>query len=136
MIVQEIMSPDPYAAKTTTPIREVMRLLMEADVRHIPIVENGALVGIVSDRDLRSLMPSALIELDRPREIEQALQQPISTVMNTDVVCLHPESDLLEGIDLMIEHKIGAIPVVEPDSEKLVGIVSYVDVLRAARDLI
>lgn len=134
MIVQEIMSPDPYAAQVTSTIREVMRVLTEADVRHVPIVENGALVGIVSDRDLRSFMPSALLELDRPREIEQALNQPISTVMNADVVCLHPESDLLEGIDLMIEHKIGAIPVVDDRSDDLVGIVSYVDALRAARE--
>jgi acetoin utilization protein AcuB len=47
-----------------------------------------------------------------------------------------PETEVSEAIDLMIEHRIGALPVVEPDSTKLVGIVSYVDVLRAARDLL
>jgi acetoin utilization protein AcuB len=52
------------------------------------------------------------------------------------VVTVNPESDVAEVIDLMIEHKIGAVPVVEADSTRLVGIVSYVDALRAARDLV
>jgi acetoin utilization protein AcuB len=56
--------------------------------------------------------------------------------MTSDVITVHPESDASEAIDLMIEHRVGALPVVEPDSTKLVGIVSYVDALRAARDLI
>ena len=55
---------------------------------------------------------------------------------DADVLFVHPESDVTEVVDLMIEHKIGALPVVEPGSLKLLGIVSYVDVLRAARDVL
>jgi acetoin utilization protein AcuB len=55
--------------------------------------------------------------------------------MTTDVISVNPETELEEVVDLMIEHKIGAVPVVEADSSKLVGIVSYIDALRAARDL-
>ena len=53
---------------------------------------------------------------------------------NTDTISVGPESDLPELINIMLEQKIGAVPVVDELSDKLVGIVSYVDVLMAARD--
>jgi acetoin utilization protein AcuB len=55
--------------------------------------------------------------------------------MSSDVVTVNPETEVGEAIDLMIEHRIGALPVVEADSTKLVGILRYVDALRAAREL-
>jgi acetoin utilization protein AcuB len=136
MEVQEVMSRNPYAADASTTIGQVMNLLAEADVRHLPITEDGALVGIVSDRDLRELVPSVFDELERPNDLRRALAQPVTKIMSSDVLSVHPESDLAEAVDLMIEWKIGAVPVVEPDSLKLIGIVSYVDALRAARDLL
>ena len=134
MIVEEVMSRDPYCADAGASIRQVMRMLVEADVRHIPIVDEGGLVGIVSDRDLRQVMPGVLEELESPLATRPLLSRPITSVMSSDVVSVNPESDLAEAVDLMIELKIGAIPVVEADSTKLVGIVSYVDALRAARE--
>jgi CBS domain-containing protein len=136
MIVGEVMTRDPYAARAAASVRQVLRMLAEADVRHIPIVDDGGLVGIVSDRDLRHVMPGVLEEFENPPEAQRALSQPITSVMSSDVVSVNPESDLGEAVDLMLELKIGAIPVVEPDSTKLVGIVSYVDALRAAREFL
>jgi acetoin utilization protein AcuB len=136
MIVEEVMSRDPYAAAVTNTVRQVLRILTEADVRHVPVVENHALVGIVSDRDLRALSPGALAEFAQQAEIERALSQPIANLMNTDVVYVRAEDELVDAVDLMIDHKIGAVPVVEVDNMKLVGIVSYVDVLRAAREFL
>ncbi len=136
MIVEEVMSPMPYVIKPQDTVGEVMRMLAEAEVRHFPVVEQETLVGIISDRDVREFAPSALKELDDPRGVRQLLATPVSKVMNSDVVTTNPESELGEAIDLMLDNKIGAIPVVEPGSQKLVGIVSYVDVLRAARELL
>lgn len=136
MQVQDVMSRDPYAAGADTTIGQVVNLLAEADVRHLPIVEDGALVGIVSDRDLRQLVPNIVDEIERPQAMRRVLAQPVTQIMNSDVQSIYPESELSEAIDLMIEWRIGAVPVVEPDSLKLVGIVSYVDALRAARDLL
>lgn len=134
MVVSEIMSADPFAVKASEPIGRVMKKFAEADVRHLPVVDDGSLVGIVSDRDLRSFAPSALMELEHPREIEKLLSRPISSVMSSDVVSVDPETDVSEVIDLMLEQKVGAVPVTESDSDKLIGIVSYMDVLRAARE--
>lgn len=134
MMVREVMSLEPYVAATSASVRQILRILNEADVRHVPIVEGDALAGIVSDRDLRALMPSALERFEHPAQVEQLLEQPISQLMSSDVLTVQPDDELTEVVDLMLEHKVGAVPVVEPGSAKLLGIVSYVDVLRAARD--
>lgn len=134
MVVAEIMSAEPFAVKASEPIGRVLEKFAEADVRHLPVVEQGRLVGIVSDRDLRSFRPNLLLELEHPDQIRKLLTQPISSVMSADVVTVDPETDVSEVIDIMLEQKVGAVPVVEADGERLVGIVSYMDVLRAAQD--
>jgi acetoin utilization protein AcuB len=128
------MTRRPYTASVRDSIRKVLSTLAEADVRHLPVLENGNLVGIVSDRDLREVVPSALDQLERPQESARILARPVSELMSSDVVAVKPEDDLVEAIDLMIEHRIGAVPVVDESTAELLGIVSYVDALRAARE--
>jgi acetoin utilization protein AcuB len=110
--------------------------LADADVRHLPVTDGGDLVGIVSDRDLRDVLPSALDAVERPRESAKILARPISELMSSDVVCVGPTDDLIDAIDLMIEHRVGAVPVVDEHDAELVGIVSYVDALRVAREIL
>ncbi len=113
-----------------------MAKLMESGVRHLPVVEDGRLVGMVSDRDARRLI-HPFFELDPATAARRDdLERPISALMSSDVISVNPETEVAEIIDLMIEHAIGAVPVIEADSQKLLGIVSYVDVLRAARDVL
>ena len=134
MIAAEAMSPSPYVARSSDSVGQVVRVLSEADVRHLPIVDEGTLVGIVSDRDLRAVVPWTLTEPSEPAEARRILAQPIASLMSSDVVSVDAETELVEVIDLMVEHKIRAVPVVEAGSAKLVGIVSYVDVLRTLRN--
>lgn len=111
-----------------------MRRLIDLDVRHLPIVSDGELVGIISDRDLREVTSRLVAEGET--EINRVLDRPISDLMSADVLSVDPETELEEVVDLMIEHRVGALPVVSPGTDELVGIVSYVDVLRAAHDKI
>ncbi len=136
MIVQEVMTRDPYFAFAGDSLKTVASKLAEADVRHLPIVEGGVLIGMVSDRDLREVVPSARDLVERPHEAERAFARPIATLMSSDVVSVSMGDDVIEAIDLMIEHRIGAVPVVEPSTGELLGIVSYVDALRVARELL
>jgi len=136
MFVEEVMSTNPYAATVTSSVRQALQILNELDIRHLPVVDDGTLIGIVSDRDLRAFTPISLNEVERTETLRKALSQPISAVMNTSLLLVNPKTEVAEAIDLMIEHRIGAIPVVEPDGQTLVGIVSYVDVLRSLRDLV
>jgi acetoin utilization protein AcuB len=119
-------------AEASSSIGTVMHKLFEIDVRHLPIVDDGELVGIVSDRDLREVVSRLLSE--GVTDLRQRLAAPIADLMSADVVSVDPETELAEAADLMIEHRVGALPVVSPSTTKLVGIISYVDILRAVRD--
>jgi acetoin utilization protein AcuB len=132
MIVLDVMTSRPAVADVSSTIRSVMHKLFELDVRHLPIVEDGELVGIVSDRDLRAVVSRLLSEGEA--NIDDALSAPVGDLMSAAVISVDPEAELADVADLMIEHRIGALPVVRPGTDALVGIVSYVDVLRAARD--
>ena len=132
MVVQEIMTSDPVVVDASAPLRSALRALRALDVRHLPVVDNGQLVGMLSDRDLR-LADQPPIEDD---EDENPLDRPVAEIMSGDVISVAPEDELSALVDLMVEHKVGAVPVVEDHSGDVVGIVSYIDVLRAARELL
>jgi CBS domain-containing protein len=131
MVVEEVMSMQPIVIRLTDTIRRAMSASMEGDVRHLPVVDDGQLVGIVSDRDLRDAFRTLCYSASGD---DDPLDQPIARIMSSDVICVDAEAELGDVIDLMIEHKVGAIPVVKVGSQELIGIVSYVDLLRAARD--
>lgn len=117
----DIMTTNVTSIRPTATLREALKTLDELDVRHLPVVdERRELVGMLSDRDLLQV-----------RRSEEALRQPVSEVMSGDVLAVTPASEVTEIIDLMTEHRIGAVPVVDNDSH-LAGLVSYVDVLREA----
>jgi acetoin utilization protein AcuB len=128
MVVDEIMSKNPYFIEAKRSVREAMHELLDADIRHLPVVDDGNLVGILSDRDVRGISSEALTGSN----VEEQLAQAVSQIMSGDVLLVNPETELTDAIDLMIEHKVGALPVVRDNA--LVGIVSYIDVLKLARN--
>jgi acetoin utilization protein AcuB len=133
MIVEQAMSRLPYSVPPQTSVREALRILIERDIRHLPIVEGSSLIGIVSIRDLPMMAPPGVVCFGAPHEVQQLLDQPVSNVMSTDVISVHANSGLGAAVDLLLAHKIGALPVVETDGRTLVGILSYIDALRCAR---
>jgi len=131
----EIMTPNPEYVDATATIREAINRLYEIGARHLPITdETGSLVGVLSDRDLREYEQPFEMQYERPVASDDRDERPVSNIMQGDVISSGPEEEVTELIDLMIEHKIGAVPIVDPHDGNLVGIVSYVDILRAARD--
>ncbi len=126
---RELMSENPVCVDPTTTVREAVSLLQSLDVRHLPVVEDGELVGMLSDRDLRALSVPAFIGGAHVGELLSALNARVSSLMNSDVLSVSTETDASEIIDLMIDNKVGAVAVTGEDGG-LVGIVSYVDVLR------
>lgn len=136
MIVQQVMSSELRTIKKESSVRLAMKLLVLEDIRHLPVVEDGRLVGIVSERDLRPLLAGVLEKIERPDDVERRLSQPISKVMTTDVLAVHPETRLVDAVEMMVENRVGALPVIEGNTSKLVGILSYVDVLRVVQTLL
>lgn len=131
MQIREIMTQNPLTARLGTSVFEAIRTLESEQIRHLPITEVGELIGIVSDRDLLRFSHSALLE--DPDAARTRLQVPVSEIMTADPACIAPEDDIDDAIDLMLENRIGALPVVDEAEGRLVGILSYVDVMRAAR---
>jgi CBS domain-containing membrane protein len=136
MRVQDVMSQNPVTVSPETNVADVWDLMREHSIRHIPVLDRGALVGMLSDRDLAHFDMARLLNLEGADALRRALATPVAKVMSTDVVDVTPDAELGDVIDLLVENRIGAVPVVRPESQELVGIVSYIDVLEAIRDVL
>ncbi len=135
MLVKDVMTVKPTTVKEKDTLATVADLLYELDVRHIPVVRSGDLVGMISDRDLQENRTPATATLNNPNANNWE-SKLVRTVMSSGVVSVGPESPISEVVDLMIEHKFSAIPVADELTGKLEGIVSYIDVLRVLQDLL
>jgi acetoin utilization protein AcuB len=135
MRVDEVMSEDPVWVDERANLGEAARKMIEAGVHHLPVLRAGVLVGILSDRDVRGVSPGVL-DSGVPAPVLSSAGAPVADAMQREVASVTPDTDLKDVADLMIRLHIGAVPVVDPESVKLVGIVSYVDILRAARELL
>ena len=133
MNANDLMTPNPITVETTTTIGEARRLMWEHDLRHIPVMDGDSLDGMLSDRDIRSYMPPPDPEGGIDEETLDRSEDPVSACMQPEPVSTDPEADLDTIIDLMLEWRIGAVPVVEAGTDTLLGIVSYVDILKAIR---
>jgi acetoin utilization protein AcuB len=127
MKVVDVMTKDPLTATPSETIGQADELMNRNKIRQLPVVEDNELVGIVTDRDIRSFLSAS--PLNEPDEREAAFNVKIQRIMTTDPITVSPDDDLAEAVELLIEQKIGGIPVVD-EAEGLVGIVTYVDVLR------
>jgi CBS domain-containing protein len=127
MKVVDVMTRDPLTVTPTETIGQADELMNTNKIRQLPVVQGKDLVGIVTDRDIRSFLSGSLLEGVAARE--EALNTEVREIMTTEPMSVSPDDDLQEAIELMIDEKIGGIPVVD-ETEGLVGIVTYVDVLR------
>jgi len=127
MVVSEIMTPNPTTIDVGEDLAVAIDALAHLRVRHLPVSEEGRLIGILSDRDLAALRNSAASEEELPT---------IASLMSSDVSSVNQEADVLEVIDMMVEEKIGAVPVVDDESGEVIGVVSYVDVLMTHAELL
>jgi acetoin utilization protein AcuB len=127
MKVVDVMTKDPLTVTPNETVGQADEIMNTNNIRQLPVVEGKDLVGIITDRDIRSFLSGSLLK--SPEAREKALNTEIGEIMTTEPITVSPEDDLQEAVELLIDEKFGGIPVVE-ESEGLVGIVTYVDVLR------
>lgn len=131
MTVGELMTSGKLVtAPPETPILEARRRMIERRIRHLLVTDpDGALVGIVTDRDIRLNLPSQATSLSI-WEINHLLTKlTVGEVMTRGVITVGPERAAHEAAQLMLDHSIGALPVTQ--GGRLVGIVTETDVMRA-----
>jgi acetoin utilization protein AcuB len=126
------MTPKPDTVAPDMPLSEVVAKMNRDGCRQLPVVENGRLVGIVTDRDVRLAVNSPIIEEEhtvRHEERAELLYQlEVTSCMTAEPMAVAPNLSAREAADLLAVHRFGALPVV--DNDKLVGIISVTDFLR------
>jgi acetoin utilization protein AcuB len=117
MPVRQIMSRRVVTVSPETTLAEARRLLDEHRIRHLPVLLDGRLAGIVSDRDLRSAAGA------------NRRQTAVDEIMTPTPFIVGPDTRVEEAARLMLDRRIGGLPVVE--ASELIGIVTSDDLLRA-----
>lgn len=129
MQVSEWMTPTPVTVGPSTPVSKAHELMLHRRIRHLPVVEDGRLIGIITDRDVRTAQPSPATSL-AVREILYLLERlTVRALMTRPVITVAPHEPLATAVRLMLENRIGGLPVMT--GERLVGILTEVDLLRA-----
>jgi acetoin utilization protein AcuB len=128
VLVKDVMQAHPVTATLETRLPQLVRLLQRRGFRHLPVLDGGKLVGIVSDRDVKQSMASAA-SMTEGRERDRLLDElTAGQIMARTVVTIGPTVGIEEAARLMATRKISALPVTEGD--RLVGIVTETDVLQ------
>src|SRR5438046_3533272 len=129
MKVGDLMTVCPITTRPETPVLEARQVMVDKRIRHLLVTDGQKLLGIITDRDIRLNLPSPATSLS-VWEINYLLAQlTVASVMTKGLVTVSPRRDTREAALLMLDHKIGALPVV--DGGQLVGIITETDLLRA-----
>lgn len=124
MLIEEIMTQDVLTLAPTNTVSEALELIRSKKIRHIPIVTNEqSVVGIVTDRDLKEVIPSTLT----PEDDKNIYNTELSIIMTKNPIVGHPMDFVEESAVIFYDHQIGCLPIVS--NNKLVGIITETDLL-------
>ena len=127
MLIRDIMLTDPVTATSDALLPALIRLLQRHGVRHVPIVDAEALVGFVSDRDIKQSMTSAALSADGKKRDQLLNELKAGDIMTRRLVTIGPTAGVEEAARLMARHRVSALPVTE--GGRLLGIVTETDIL-------
>jgi CBS domain-containing membrane protein len=132
-LVREIMMGSPVTLKPDDTLDLANDIISLGRIRHIPVVENGKLIGIISERDLIGAAAGRIFGLKQKSKAALLKSVLIKDIMKKRVVTMAPDTPIKDAAHLMADKKIGCVPVVE--SGALVGLVTTTDVLRYVEGL-
>jgi acetoin utilization protein AcuB len=129
MKIKDLMTQPVIEVDPSLPLPEAQKRMKEGGFRRLPVLENGELVGIVTDRDIREAMPSDATSLSI-WEINYLIPKIlVKEIMTKNPVTVSLDSSVERAARLMLEHKVGGLPVMSGGS--LVGMITVTDVLWA-----
>ena len=132
LFVKDLMRTPVFTISADAGLDRALTIMRTQRVRHLPVVEeSGQMVGMISDRDLRLSMQ----ELEKgpsgsPKGYYLPALTKIRAVMVTNVMTATPDMPLANAATVMSERKIGCLPVLDPGTKKVAGIVTETDMLR------
>ena len=133
MFVSRSMTPRVITVDKEASIFDAQELMAENTIRHLPVIDDeNRLIGVVTDRDIRSALPTNLIQvLDDPSHVKEKLaKMKIKDIMTRDPFTISPTDTIQDALLFIQEKRVGALPVVD-EERKLKGILSVRDLLRA-----
>jgi acetoin utilization protein AcuB len=126
--VMDWMTSDPITIDPHTTLPEANRLMRDCNVRRLPVVENGKLIGIVTLGDVREASPANATSLSIYELNYQLARLAVESIMARDPFTVSPDTSIEAAARLMLEHRIGGLPVVADG--RLVGIITESDIFR------
>ena len=133
MQVKDVMSTEVTVVDRNDDLSQVEDLMVAKKLRHVPVVENGELVAIVSQRDLFKAMMSSTMGYGEKAQKAYLHSVRVKEIMTDPVVTVAPDTAVGEAAALMLNRGIGCLPVL--DGTQLVGIVTKTDLLRYVHSL-
>jgi len=134
MLVRDWMTKDPHVVPPSTPVMEAMQLLRDEGYRRLPVVKDGKLVGIVTDRDLKEATPSKATSLS-VYELNYLLSKlTLKDVMRAPVITIGPDEPIEQAALTMETHRVSGLPVILRG--EVVGVLTITDLLRAFVDFL
>lgn len=134
LLVEDVMTRSVVTLTPGETLRDTLDLLRSHRVRHLPVVDDSKVVGIVTDRDVKRATPSVLSGVDRDEYDRVLTTTKVAQFMTREPMSVTPKTRLKPAIEILLERKVGALLVVE--DAHLVGILTETDILRVAHDLL
>lgn len=121
--VRDVMTPSPATLRSSDPVAQAARVMRDEDVGSVPVIDEGTIAGIITDRDIATKVVAEGIDPDTAS---------VSEFMSSDLVTGRPEMTLRDAAHLMARHQIRRLPVL--DQNRLIGIVALADLATEPDD--
>ena len=144
--IADVMTPNPITVTPQTPLQDAIKILAEKRISGLPVVDGGGkLVGVISETDLMwqetgvdpppyIMILDSVIYLQNPsryeKEVHKVLGQTVQDAMSDKPISVKPQQSLREAAHLMHEKKIRRLPVINPENDSVIGIVTQGDIIR------
>ena len=135
MLVQHWMTRDVVTVEADTPFLEARLILKDKRIRHLPVVDHGKLIGVVTDRDLKQAAPSGATTLDIYELNYLLLKMSVRDLIKQPPITVKPTNSVEKAALLMHDHKIGCLPVVD-GAGTLVGMITETDLLAVMVEIL
>ena len=134
MFVKTRMTPDPFTVRADATIPEAIATMKDRHVRHLPVMDAGRVVGVISEGDIDANLPSKATSLSVNELTYLVNKLTVGKVMSRDPITISPDALLEQAAIIMRENKIEMLPVVQDG--RLVGVITESDLLDAYIELL
>jgi acetoin utilization protein AcuB len=129
MLVKGWMTSDVITVDEDTSMMKASQIMKENNIRRIPVMRKGKLVGMITDRDIKESSPSKATTLDVHELYYLLSELKVKDIMSKNIVTISPEDTVEKAAVKMLEHRISGLPVVN-DKGKVVGVITQGDIFK------